>query len=574
MKTPCTSLFGELNTRSALSRGRLTRLSAILTSSGVFVALAGCGGGSSVASDPTIVTTDAGAVQGVMAAEVVSYKGIPFAAPPVGELRWRPPQAVTPWNGVRQATAFGHDCRQAPGQTGNTPLTTTPSEDCLYLNVWRPANGPASASTAKLPVMVWIYGGGYMSGGASEAIYDGTQFAKQGVILVSFNYRVGRFGFFGHPALTAAASQSGELLGNYGYMDQMAALKWVQRNIAAFDGDPSNVTVFGESAGGESIHNLVTSPLTNGLFQKAINESGNGRVNQAFGRYLTRTAKSVVASAEEQGTAFAKEFGITGNDQNALSALRALSADQVVDGLTFSDMSSPHGIATFSGGAIIDGKLVPEEPEVLYNSGQFNKVPLLIGVNDKDLGFPTRATTKDAAYAIFGPQNLAAARAAFDPQGTATVDDVRNQIARVITMHEPARFVAKNLAEQGVSVYVYRFSYVAQAVRSQFSGAWHGAEIPYVFDTLGAYYGSAVTSQDEQVAQRMQAYWVSFAKTGNPSGGGLTTWPAFNPAADNLIEFTAAGDMQTHQPDPLKAQLDLVQPLNDQDKTVNAQYSQ
>ena len=568
MNTPRPGFLQRLNTRSAFGPERLTRLASLLASSSVLAALAGCGG----SSDPTITPTDAGTVQGATVGDVISYRGIPFAAPPVGDLRWRPPQPVTPWTGVRQTTAFGNDCMQAAGQTGNTPITTTPSEDCLYLNIWRPASSAASTSTAKLPVMVWIYGGGYMSGGASEAIYDGTQFAKQGVILVSLNYRVGRFGFFGHPALTAAATQSGDLRGNYGYMDQIAALKWVQRNIAAFGGDPTNVTVFGESAGGESIHNLVTSPLANGLFQKAINESGNGRVNQAFGRYLTRTAKSVVASAEEQGTAFAQEFGITGNDANALKALRALSADQVVDGLTFSDMSSAHGIATFSGGSIIDSKLVVDEPEVLYNSGQFIKVPLLIGVNDKDLGFPTPAATKDDAYAIFGAQNLAAAQAAFDPQGTATLDDVRNQIARVITMHEPARFVARNYSAQGVPVYLYRFSYVAQSIQSQVSGAWHGGEIPYVFDTLGAYYGNAVTSQDEQVAQRMNAYWVSFAKTGNPTGSGLTTWPAFDTAADNLIEFTAAGDMQTHQPDPLKAQLDLVQPLNEQNKTVNAQY--
>ena len=541
---------------------------ALLALSIVAITLAGCFGGSDDDADPTVAKIDSGAVQGALATDVVSYKGLPFAAPPVGDLRWRPPQPVAPWSGVRQATTFGHECMQAADQA---PLTTTPSEDCLYLNVWHPRSSAGNAS-AKLPVMVWIYGGGYISGGSSLTIHDGAQFAKQGVVLVSVNYRVGRFGFFGHPALTAAATQSGELLGNYGYMDQIAALKWVQRNVGAFGGDPNNVTLFGESAGGESIHNLVTSPVAKGLFQKAINESGNGRVNQTFGRYLTRNAKSVVASAEEQGSAFAAEFGIAGTDDNALKALRALSADQIVDGLTFAEMSSPHGIATFSGGSIIDGTLVVEEPEVLYNSGQFNKVPLIIGVNDADLGFTKPAATKDEAYAIFGPDNLNAARAAFDPQGSATVDDVRNQIARVITMHEPARFVARSLAAQSVPVYLYRFSYVAQSMRSQVAGAWHSAEIPYVFDTLAAYYGNAVTTQDEQVAQRMHAYWVSFAKTGDPTGSGLPAWPAFSTVADNLIEFTASGDMQTHQPDPLKPQLDLIQPLNEQNKTVNAQY--
>ena len=373
----------------------LERLPTLLATSILATAMAGCGGGSSPASDPSIAATADGAVQGTVANDVIAFKGIPFAAPPVGPLRWRPPQPVAAWSGVRQATSFVHDCMQV-----NSPysgLTVTPSEDCLYLNVWRPLN----STGAKLPVMVWIYGGAYVVGGTSPLGSDGTQFAKRGVVLVTLNYRLGRFGFFAHPALTAAGAQSGEPLANYGYMDQIAALKWVQRNIANFGGDPGNVTVFGESAGGESIHNLLTSPMATGLFAKAIVESGNGRVDQYYGRTLTRNAATVGASAEEQGTTFAGEFGINGSDANALAALRALSADQVLDSLDGSSLNAPHSLATFSGGPIIDGKLVVDEPENQYKNGQFSKVPLMLGVNDADLGFSTPGiTTKDQAYAI------------------------------------------------------------------------------------------------------------------------------------------------------------------------------
>jgi para-nitrobenzyl esterase len=208
------------------------------------------------------VTIDTGQLKGAVADGVVSFKGVPFAAPPVGDLRWRAPQPVKAWTGVRQATEFGADCMQKPFPGDAAPLGVTPAEDCLYVNLWLPQSGAAG----KLPVMVWIYGGGFVNGGSSPAVYDGSPFAKRGVVFVSFNYRLGRFGFFAHPALTKENPQGP--LGNYGYMDQIAALKWVQRNVAAFGGDPGNVTIFGESAGGGSVLALMTSPLAKGLFHK------------------------------------------------------------------------------------------------------------------------------------------------------------------------------------------------------------------------------------------------------------------------------------------------------------------
>lgn len=318
------------------------------------------------------VRIETGQLQGGVEGQVVSFKGIPFAAPPVGVNRWRPPQPVQPWTGVRPALDYGSDCMQLPFPGDAAPLGVTPREDCLYLNVWT----PAARGGGKLPVMVWIYGGGFVNGGSSPAVYSGAHFAERGVVLISFNYRLGRFGFFAHPALTKA-DPSGQL-GNYGYMDQIAALKWVQRNAAAFGGDPGEVTVFGESAGGGSVLMLLTSPLTRGLFQKAIIESGGGRTMLTGSRRLRESVGSV-QSAEAVGLAFAKEAGITGANAAALEALRALPAERIVNGLNMATMDTP----TYSG-PMIDGKIVVETPEQAFRAGHECKVPLMAGANSSD----------------------------------------------------------------------------------------------------------------------------------------------------------------------------------------------
>lgn len=531
------------------SRSQLKSLTQWLAGAGTVTLLAACGSGG---SDPTVITVESGIVQGALADGVLSYKGIPYAAAPVGNLRWRPTQPAPAWSGVRPAKDFGHDCMQTPSPGDALVIKTTPSEDCLVLNVWRPQSDVPGRES--LPVMVYVHGGAYTTGGGSSPVLDGTGFARQGVILVTFNYRLGPFGFFAHPAL--AAEQPGELLGNYAYMDQVAALKWVQRNIGAFGGDPANVTLFGESAGGESVHSLLTTPLAKGLFHKAIVESGNGRENQVYRLYLKRNAKGVGLSGEEIGLAFAQSKGITDPGASGLAALRALPAAQVLANASLG--------TTYAGGPMIEGKMVVDEPGVLYARGENLRVPIMIGSNDMDLGFPAPAQTKDQAYAIFGTRNLAAARAAFDPQGTATVDAVRAQIGRVQLMHEPARFTAATFAAQGQPAYLYRFSYVAQSIRDAVAGARHAAELPYVFGTLAATYGTAVTSQDTAVSQLMTAYWAQFAKTGNPNGDRRTSWPAYSSTGNGLLDFTAAGAASAFEPDPLKAQLDLVQAVSDQ----------
>jgi para-nitrobenzyl esterase len=278
------------------------------------------------------VAVDGGTVRGSAAEGVVSWKGIPFADPPVGELRWRAPQPVRPWQGVRAATEYAHDCMQVPFPSDAAPLGTEPAEDCLYANVWRPADGQN-----KLPVMVWIYGGGFVNGGASPPTYSGANLAGEGILVVSFNYRLGRFGTFALPQLTVADPDRG-LLGNYFMLDQVAALQWVRRNIAAFGGDPANVTIIGESAGGMSVHNLVTSPLSQGLFERAVIMSGGDGTSQD---------QKSLAEVEELGAALARRHGIDPTARDALARLRALSAEQVTDGLNL--MNRGEGPPTYSG---------------------------------------------------------------------------------------------------------------------------------------------------------------------------------------------------------------------------------
>lgn len=493
------------------------------------------------------VTTETGALQGAMDDGVMSFKGIPFAAPPVGDLRWRPPQPAAAWTGVRQATQYGADCMQLPFPSDAAPLGTPPAEDCLYMNVWTPAH----AAGEKLPVMVWIYGGGFVNGGSSPAVYDGAQFAKHGVVFVSFNYRVGRFGFFAFPALTV--EEAGKPLGNYAYMDQIAALQWVQHNITAFGGNPADVTVFGESAGGGSVMMLLTSPITGGLFEKAVIESGGGRDALLGVRYLNKPSAHGLPSEEDLGVAFAKANGITGTDDAALTALRALPAEKVVNGL---NMASMGAAATTYGGPIQDGTIVTQTPQQALESGHYWKVPLMIGANGADIGFPRWHTLADT-WAAFGP-NADKAQAVYDPDKTGNVMRVGFKIGADIMMLEPARFVARTFADAGLPSYEYRFSYVAEVRRPQNMGAVHASEIPYVFDTVKAAYGDKLAPGDEAAAQAANLYWVNFAKTGDPNGGSLPHWPTYS-ASDEILNFTNDGPVA--QADPARERLDLIEAL-------------
>ncbi|MGR6330011.1 carboxylesterase/lipase family protein [Sphingomonas sp. XXL09] len=427
-----------------------------------------------------IVRTDRGQVRGSVEDGVASWKGIPFAKPPVGPLRWRAPQPADAWSGVRQATAYSHDCMQVPFPSDAAPLGTTPAEDCLYANVWKPAN-----ASGKLPIIVWIYGGGFVNGGASPPTYSGANLAKQGVMFVSFNYRLGRFGTFALPELSKANADNG-MLGNYGVMDQIAALKWVQRNAAAFGGDPSNVTIIGESAGGMSVHMLNTSPLARGLFSKAfVMSGGNGQSD-----------KKTLSDVEKIGSDFARSKNIDPNSPGALAKLRALSAEDVTDGLSMMQMFRPKPGPVTNTGPFVDGKIVVDLGQA-YTSGNFAKVPMIIGATSADMG-------GKSGFMIAGARDASAA-----------------------------------VADKGVPVWEYRFSYVADSVGQP--GAQHATDIPFFFDTAAIKYGDKTTAKDIAVGKTISRYVTNFAKASNPNGADLPDWPRYTRVNDVLMDFTADG---------------------------------
>jgi para-nitrobenzyl esterase len=426
------------------------------------------------------------------------------------------------------------------------------SEDCLFLNVWRPAD-----STARnMPVMVWIHGGGFTGGSGASPNTSGVQFAKQGVVLVTINYRLGRFGFFAFPAL--GRERPDETKGNYAYMDQIAALQWVRRNIAAFGGNPTNVTIFGFSAGGVSVHSMLASPLARGLFHKAIVESGGSRDSVLTARPMREdhVDPNYPVSAETIGIAFAKSMGIEGTDQAALASLRALSAEQVLRGAPAQPGDNARPPETTP---ILDGKLITETAESAYKARRQPRVPLMLGSNSADTaGNRIRARTKDELFARYG-QWSAQARAAYDPDGSAEFAALLSQANDDFGQAEPARFAANAFAASGSPVYLYRFSYVQSAMRERMrTGAPHGGEIGYVFGTLTSGPGGTPTPEDQTVSRIAQSYWVNFARTGDPNGAGLPTWPRHDPRKDLIFEFRPDGSAGAG-PDPRKARLDVTQ---------------
>jgi para-nitrobenzyl esterase len=514
-------------------------------------------GSAARAQAPAVVKVDTGELQGVVEDGVVSFKGIPFAAPPVGDLRWRPPQPAARWDGVRQAAEFGPNCMQGrfgPPPPAGAPVPPPPSEDCLFLNVWRPADPTAR----RLPVMVWIHGGGFVGGSGALQGAAGGPFARQGVVLVTINYRLGRFGFFAFPALSG--ERSDELKGNYAYMDQIAALQWVKRNIAAFGGDPDNVTIFGFSAGGVSVHSLLASPLARGLFHKAIAQSGGSRDSVLTARPMSKDGvdPNYPVSAETIGRTFAQSMGIEGTDQAALVRLRALTAEQVLRGAPVAAGSNPPQIELTP---ILDGRLITETAESAYKAKRQARVPLLAGSNSADTaGNRIKATTKDEFFARFGKWS-AQAKAAYDPDGATELATMVSRANDDFGQAEPARFAANAFATNGSPAYLYRFSYVASAMRERMrNGAPHGGEIGFVFGTLGAGPGPASkpSPEDLAVSRMAQSYWVNFARTGDPNGAGLPAWPRHDPKKDVIFDFRPDGSAGA-SPDPRKARLDVTQ---------------
>ncbi|HWD48617.1 MAG TPA: carboxylesterase/lipase family protein [Rhizomicrobium sp.] len=459
-------------------------------------------------ADPT-VTIPQGALSGVSDGTIASFKGIPFAAPPVGDLRWRAPQPAASWTGTRDATKFGAICLQAPRKPGSHPRAPLPeSEDCLTVNVWT----PNIAATKKLPVMVWIYGGGFREGGSASALYDGAELARHGVVVVTLNYRLGLFGFLDLPAL--AAEHPNEPHGNYGILDQIAALKWVQANIGAFGGDASNVTIFGESAGGMSVNDLMVSPLARGLFSKAISESGLGLI----------TTPSDIDGQKVAG-AFLVQHGVeTGDPAKTLSAIRSLSAADIVKGEPLDD-SGP-------GGPMVDGTVIPDQVAKLFAEGKIAHATYMAGSNsDETTLMEYIGMTKDSLLKPLG-DNLDRIKAVYTANGSKDDDAFVRDLFSDGLFASGAQGFAHYAAKAGDTAYVYNFRYLADLLRGKMSGVGHGGEIVYVFgfdgfshDPIDGYLAGFATAKDKAMAQTIQSYWTNFAKTGDPNGPGLPLWP-------------------------------------------------
>jgi para-nitrobenzyl esterase len=444
------------------------------------------------------------------------FKGIPFAAPPVGALRWQAPQPVAKWNGVRDASRFGDVCIQPAGPTEGPgarlniavlPDSPPRSEDCLYLNVWTGAQN----ADERRPVMVYFFGGAFTEGSGSVPLYDGGALARKGVVVVTLNYRLGPFGFFAHPALTADSPHAAS--GNYGLMDMLASLRWVQRNIAAFGGDPANVTLFGQSAGAMAIASLVASPEAKGLMHRAISQSGTWL---GFG---PAAAMRTRAQAEDAGVKAAEDAGVS-----TAAELRALSS---------ADVAAKLGGA----GMIVDGWVIPEDPSTTFAAGRQNAVDVLVGSNKDEAFFAGASTVQQFEEQARGRWG------ALTDQFLALYPHATDDEALVSSTHQSndgtfwvSRLYADYQVQRGNKAYLYFFAQNPPGPAGQpaFPVA-HAAELPYVFDNLGELPlfpdGSdpklaVASAPDREVADRMSSYWTNFARNGDPNGTGLPVWQA------------------------------------------------
>jgi para-nitrobenzyl esterase len=467
------------------------------------------------------VQIENGKLQGVLTADlkVIAYKGVPYAAPPVGDLRWRPPQPVAKWKHILFARDFGPHCIQSGGYPDMVFHDPGPSEDCLTLNVWAPVPStakPAPKHPALLPVMVWIYGGGFTTGGTSENRQDGEFLAHRRVVVVSMNYRLGIFGFFAHPELAAESSNNAS--GNYGLMDQTAAIAWVRRNIAAFGGDPANITLFGESAGSFSVSAQIASPIAKGLISKAIGESGAAFYSGGLGFQPRQQAELEDAAWAERA------FG-----SSRLFYLRSLTADELLEKATAHATQPPR----FQ--PVIDGLFLPDSLPHIYAAGQQAHIPVLGGWNANEGRAPastTAASFTAQAQKEFGenaPALLAVYPASSDAEALQSANDYAGD--RFIAFSTWAWLEAQ-VRTGGAPVYRYFLDLGSPGDRnhSVAQGAFHSDDIEYIFGTLDSRPEMAIRPEDRALSDQMGQYWTNFARTGDPNGPGLPRWLPYNAA--------------------------------------------
>ncbi|WP_158752039.1 carboxylesterase/lipase family protein [Acidobacterium sp. S8] len=523
-----------------------------------------------------------GTIAGKQQGNIAVFTGIPYAAPPIGPLRWRPPQPVAAWSGVRDATQASHPCMQNVNGTDTfmapqaaaygvpyVARPVDPSEDCLYLNVWTAQPAPA----AHLPVMVWLHGGSNRVGSGTESGYDGSSLASRGVVVVTINYRLGVMGFFAHPELTAESPHHSS--GNYGLLDQIAALKWVKQNIALFGGDPGNVTLFGESAGAIDATVLMTSPLTTGLFRRVIAESGPG-----FGLAPEQNLRKMEGLGEAVGK---QAGGQPGSQIEVLRKLPAIQVAQIEDELIQSQFKGYDPNAS-----IVDGWLLPQSPARAFALGAIQRVDILVGVNAREFSaFRTAAAAaakkapQSASKSGVGDQVKLFADTARPLYGSWTDMAVATYMTRILIHGAPALDQASNdivaacpigaeaalTTSAGQRAFVYRFDRSVPGEGESALGAFHSLELPYVFGTFEARTFSWLPfdATDHKLSDLMQSYWTNFARSGDPNGPGLPHWPAWDIGQEPYITFSQGGDGVPQQdfspifchlsPDRLKQQL-------------------
>ncbi len=474
------------------------------------------------------VTVTGGEIQGAASdtnPDVIAFKGVPFSAPPVGDLRWRPPEPIVAWDGVRDATEPGPICMQ-PGPQGQ-------SEDCLFLNIWAPRE-----SMEPRPVMVWIHGGGFVSGSGSDALTDGTNLASRGVVVVTINYRLGAFGFLAHPALSAESAHDAS--GNYGLLDMVAALEWVRDNAATFGGDPDRVTIFGESAGAGAVMSVMLMPQSGGLFHRAIAESSfiNGwdrRLNESFGGST---------SAEAQGVAVAEALGATGDD--GLSVVRAATPAEVFEAVGTASLGG------LSWAPNVDGWSIPDDPVQMYANGQQHHVPLITGMNGNEGSMMTGQLQMDdvaafeahvqTTYPSVAEQALAHYAVSSPEEAKPGIDHLFHDM----WFAGPVRTLSSHHVKAPAPVWLYHFTLVPPTGMGANLGSHHAAEITYVFGNMIDRGSQSVdtpphpmlvgdwTDADRRVSTAMMDHWTQFAATGNPNRVGLTEWPEFDDSDQHL----------------------------------------
>ena len=472
------------------------------------------------------ITLDSGIISGTVSDGVPAYLGIPFAAPPVGDLRWREPQPVKQWTGELDCSKYALACPQPKSLFYDVGAT---NEDCLYLNVWSTAKSP----DAGLPVMVWIHGGSYTTGAGSQSMYDGKNLARQDVVVVTINYRLGPLGFLSHPLLSQESPNG--VSGNYGLLDQIAALKWVKKNIRSFGGDPNRVTVFGESAGAASICSLMISPLAEGLFQQAISESGS------FGDAYPVARENTVEKAEKTGLELTATLGCD-KAENVLAAMRQKTADDIVNA-AYKNYDANGGTKYRP---VEDGWVIPGNPWSLFTAGKQAKVPLLIGTNANEgtifilpkllIQKMTRQDYETYIKNLY-KDNAAEVLARFPAASTEEVPAAYSKMFTIMSFAAGALHAADTTAANNSPVYMYKFTRIPDTLLKMF-GAFHGLEIFYLFGNFMIRVAPIPdTPADSTLSQTIMRYWSNFARTGNPNGPGLPDWPAYSADKGQYIEL-------------------------------------